>query len=381
MNSELMVRPKPVTAIILLLTLLIGAFLLFRPVERVASPSADGADVGSSERSEGRAAGVPEETALPGLRLHFSNAYANDPSIGEGDPLNIDRQLVRFIRGAERTIDAAFFELESPRIAEALLDALSRGVRVRLVLEDDYAGNEVVGILRDEGIPIVTDERSGLMHNKFVVVDGRRVWTGSVNATDNGAWRNNNHGLEIDSREIAENYAAEFREMFEDRSFGPRSPSRTPHTLVTIGDVAIYNYFAPEDDVQTKILRYLRLAKKQIRFMAFSFTDDEIGSLMVERFAEGIDVAGVLETRGSSLDYSELGRFRAAGLPVLTDANRYVMHHKVIVIDSLWTILGSYNFSASANRRNDENIVIIKSAAIAGAMLEEYERVAAMEVR
>lgn len=51
------------------------------------------------------------------------------------------------------------------------------------------------------------------------------------------------------------------------------------------------------------------------------------------------------------------------------------------MIDSLWTILGSYNFSASANRRNDENIVIIKSAAIASAMLEEYERVAAMEVR
>ena len=89
-------------------------------------------------------------------------------------------------------------------------------------------------------------------------------------------------------------------------------------------------------------------------------------------------MAGVLESRGSGTIYSELGRLTAAGIPVLTDGNKYVMHHKVMIIDGLWTITGSYNFSASAQTSNDENILIIKSAAVARMFEEEYERVRQM---
>ena len=40
-----------------------------------------------------------------------------------------------------------------------------------------------------------------MMHNKFIVVDGRYVWTGSLNTTDNGAYKNNNNAIWIDSPE------------------------------------------------------------------------------------------------------------------------------------------------------------------------------------
>ena len=377
--------PRTTKSGITLLLLLLGAtaFYLLRRDEPASTTSPAGEDgpVATSDAPSPSQDVVeaPPDVGMEGtgeaLHLHFSNAYRNDPAIGEADPLNIDRHLVRFIGGAGRTLDAALFELESVRVAEALIAASRRGVRVRIVLDDDFIGNPEVELLQKAGVRIVTDNRSAFMHNKFLIADGSHVWTGSVNATDNGAWRNNNNGLEIESREIAENYTTEFNEMFEQQLFGPRSPSNTPHTLVKLGETDIYNYFAPEDDVQGKILRFIRLAKKQIRFMAFSFTDDEIGTLMIERFREGIDVAGIIEDRGSSIQSSELPRFRTVGLPILTDANRYVMHHKVIVIDSLWTILGSYNFTASANERNDENIVILKDREIARAMLEEYERV------
>ena len=50
------------------------------------------------------------------------------------------------------------------------------------------------------------------------------------------------------------------------------------------------------------------------------------------------------------------------------------MHHKVIVIDGKKVITGSYNFSKSANKKNDENIIIIDNADIANQYLDEFKR-------
>lgn len=310
--------------------------------------------------------------------MFFSNTYANTPSVGENDDQNIDRQLCRLIAAAESTVDCALFELESTRIADALIAAHKRGVRVRIAAETDYFDNEEMQQVLRAGIPVVQDERSGLMHNKFIVIDSSLVWTGSFNTTDNGAYRNNNNAVVIRSRALAENYQVEFEEMFVRHEFGPRSTSNTPHTLVKFPDADIYNYFAPEDDVQSKVIRYLNAAKSKIHFMAFSMTDDAIGDALIAREAAGVNVEGVLESRNSSSTYSELGRLVKAGVPVLTDGNSYVMHHKVIVIDGLWTITGSFNFSESAQKSNDENVIIIKSTAVAKMFEEEYARIKQM---
>ena len=57
------------------------------------------------------------------------------------------------------------------------------------------------------------------------------------------------------------------------------------------------------------------------------------------------------------------------------DGSRYVLHHKVIIIDEQTVITGSFNFSKSAAQRNDENIVIIRDATIAGLYLDEWKRI------
>ena len=48
------------------------------------------------------------------------------------------------------------------------------------------------------------------------------------------------------------------------------------------------------------------------------------------------------------------------------------MHHKVIVIDGKLLITGSYNFSKSANEKNDENIIVVDNKFIAAKYLEEF---------
>ena len=51
------------------------------------------------------------------------------------------------------------------------------------------------------------------------------------------------------------------------------------------------------------------------------------------------------------------------------------MHHKVIIIDEKIVITGSYNFSRSAEERNDENVLIIHNAEVAEKYFAEFERV------
>jgi phosphatidylserine/phosphatidylglycerophosphate/cardiolipin synthase-like enzyme len=323
--------------------------------------------------------GITGAAITPGaIHVYFSDTYANDPSVPRNDPDNIDRHLASFMAAAKSTLDCAFFELESDRLASALIAAQKRGVRVRIVGDSDYRDNPQMQSVIAAGIPVVFDERSALMHNKFVVADRASVWTGSFNATDNCAFRNNNNAISIQSRELAENYSTEFAEMFEHKRFGPSSPAATPHPDVTAGGVEIHNYFSPEDDVPPKIVRFLRGAHTSIHFMAFSFTDATIGQSLVEASRRGVKVEGVMERRGSDTKDAQLAPLVAAGIPVLKDGNTYVMHHKVIVIDGLWTITGSYNFTGSGAHANDENLLVIKSRDVAKRFEDEYARVKRM---
>lgn len=321
---------------------------------------------------------APATSPQGAIEVYFSHTYENDPAAARSDTDNIDRHLAAFIAGADRSLDCAFFELGSDRIAAALIAARRRGVQVRIVADADYRDDAPMRRVIADGIPVVFDERHAFMHNKFVAADGRAVWTGSFNATDNCSFRNNNNAVAIRSSEVAANYAAEFAEMFVKHSFGVRSPSATPHSLVKLPDADVYTWFAPEDGVPPKVIRVLRSAQRSIHFMAFSFTDTAIGGTMIAMHRKGVTVEGVVETRNAGGAGGQMQRLSAAGVTVLPDGNTYVMHHKVIVVDGLWTITGSYNFTASGANENDENVLIIKSAAVARQFEREYDRVKRM---
>jgi phosphatidylserine/phosphatidylglycerophosphate/cardiolipin synthase-like enzyme len=51
------------------------------------------------------------------------------------------------------------------------------------------------------------------------------------------------------------------------------------------------------------------------------------------------------------------------------------MHHKVFIIDGQIVVTGSYNFSRSAEERNDENLLVIHNAAIASLYQDEFDKI------
>jgi len=287
---------------------------------------------------------------------------------------NPEKELVSFINSAREYVHVAIFELELEDVVRALIDAKHRGVDVKVVMDDRMKGRWAAKKLRAEGVPVVFDNRRPYMHNKFVVVDGRAVWSGSMNFKESSVYRNDNNAFIIFSPQVAQNYEKEFQEMFSAHLFGPES-SRNTHCCFKVSDLYLENYFAPEDSIARRIVEIIGNAKKNVRFAAFSFTDDDIGRAMVNAHRRGVEVVGVIEARSVRNKGSEYRRLRRAGIKVLKDGNRYIMHNKYIIVDDSIVITGSYNFSNSARKRNDENVVIFFKPWIAERYVRDFQRI------
>jgi phosphatidylserine/phosphatidylglycerophosphate/cardiolipin synthase-like enzyme len=324
--------------------------------------------------------GVAQPTPAVVSRMASGDWYQLYFTVPQEQPTwsgGLDEILAADIDGAQHSIDVAAYDFDLESLTSALIRAHDRGVAVRMVTDSDNAELDQPLELIDAGIPVVEDNRSAIMHDKFVVIDGQITWTGSWNLTDNGTYLNNNNALRITSPEIAANYATEFAEMFDDNEFGPKSPADTPYPVLQINETEIRTLFAPEDHVMEAVIEAVSEAQESIRFMAYSFTDEALGAEMMARASAGVLVEGVFEARGAESEYSQYLPLQEAGLQVWKDGNPAVMHHKVIIIDRAIVITGSFNYSTSADKSNDENLMIVYDPQIAAKYLEEFDRVVA----
>jgi phosphatidylserine/phosphatidylglycerophosphate/cardiolipin synthase-like enzyme len=322
--------------------------------------------------------------AQPELRPAAIRAFFTTPALVYPDapqqrPMSpLLAAVLADLDAAHASVDLASFDFDVPAMTDALLRADSRGVVVRLVVDSENLDtpevSEQTGRLQRAGIAVHFDRREPFMHNKFVVVDGAVAWMGSWNVTDNDTFRNNNNMLRFASRQLAADYTNEFEQLFAGR-FGTSKTSATPYPHVQLGTSRVEVYFSPEDGVAKYVLQRLAAAKRSIHFMTFSYTSSAIADAMVAQAQTGLRVRGVFERQNAGGTGSAFSRLRQGDVDVLEDGNCYILHHKVIVIDARTVITGSYNFTNSAERDNDENLMIVDDPALARTYLDEFERV------
>ncbi|HMP90740.1 MAG TPA: phospholipase D-like domain-containing protein [Kiritimatiellia bacterium] len=292
----------------------------------------------------------------------------------------ISRGVVDFINSATRTLDICVYEMNLHQVVDAILEAHGRGVKVRVAVSpaatphrNDPDLLDKFNTMKARNILRYTKNRSGLMHNKFMVADGRSVWTGSYNFTRNDTEMNDNNAVTFPNSLLAENYTAEFEEIWTGMH-GKRNSTPTPHPVFRIGDVTVKNYFSPEDNVEAAIVDELMRATNSIYIMAFALTDRAMYSALTNQIAAGIKVFVLLDLTLSRQATSLNRPLREAGATVRISSNNGNMHHKVIVIDENVVITGSANFSASALNVNDENIIIFECPPLARAFMREFTR-------
>jgi phosphatidylserine/phosphatidylglycerophosphate/cardiolipin synthase-like enzyme len=353
-------------AILLLIVILIGAYLIDRYVTRLPLPGLE-----TPTAAPPAISGEPVQAFFTTPALVYPDRPANR------QPAPIELAIVADIDAARSSVEFATFEFNLASIAEALVRAKERGVNVRAALDQENLDKvemaDFAAQLQRAHIPIAWEESDAFLHSKFIIVDNALVWMGSWNSTINDTYRNNNNLLRITVPQIVQNYAAEFGQMAES-TFGNDKEAITPHPRVALGGVTIENYFSPNDGVRQHVVERLRAAQQSIRFLAFSFTADEIKDAMIERERGGVSVQGVFEQRNAGGQGSEFEQLKNVG-QVYVDGNCYTMHHKLIIIDDRIVITGSYNFTSRAENDNDENLLIIDDPALAQQYIAEFDRV------
>ena len=173
---------------------------------------------------------------------------------------------------------------------------------------------------------------------------------------------------------LAENYTEEFEEMFLDGYFGEISLENTPHPVLKIDGLRIETYFSPDDSTGQRIIDLILEAEKSIDFMFYAFTSDGIADALLYQAAQGLQVRGVVDAyQDRSGIGGEYQRLRDQGLDIYLDGHPEKMHHKVLIIDEMIVVTGSYNLTRSAELKNDENTLVIHDQNIAKKYLAEFE--------
>jgi phosphatidylserine/phosphatidylglycerophosphate/cardiolipin synthase-like enzyme len=370
---------------------------------------------------------------------------------------NLETLIIEKIAAANFTIDLAVQELNLPLVAQALAKSQQAGVKVRVILENNYSRplselnkreikrlnnrdrqkhkqfqqivdlngdghlsdqeisqRDALVILNQAKIPIIDDtadgsKGSGLMHHKFMVVDGQTVITGSANFTlsdvhgdvDNLDTRGNvNHLLQIENQELADIFTEEFNYMWEDNKFGLDKPWRSPvflrwkNTQVTIQFSPISNSKDWHLSSNGLIGDILNDAENSVDLALFVFSEQELADILQEKQQQGVKIQGVFDPGFAFRYYSEvldmLGvtaysrcqpeadnnpwskPLNTVGIPNLASGDK--LHHKFALIDDQTVITGSHNWSQAANNQNDETLIVINNHQVAQHFDQEFQR-------
>jgi phosphatidylserine/phosphatidylglycerophosphate/cardiolipin synthase-like enzyme len=203
-----------------------------------------------------------------------------------------------------------------------------------------------------------------IMHDKFVVVDGRYVWTGSTNASDScSGGYNSNLVLSIDSPTVAGYFTTEFEQMYAGRFHGQKEAQAQPMRAQISNDVAVEVFFSPQHHPLTKaVLPLIVEAREQIDIGVFFLTHKEIAQALIDAKNRGVRIRVIMDATGAKNEYTKHEVLRLAGIPVKVEDLGGKMHAKSAVIDHRIVVGGSMNWTNAGNDDNDENTIIVYSS-------------------
>ena len=120
-------------------------------------------------------------------------------------------------------------------------------------------------------------------------------------------------------------------------------------------------YFTPPAGAASGLIKQIDGSKKSIKVMAYGFTAKNLAEALVRAKRRGVEVNLIQDEKSSQNNRETLPILLAGGVEVRSDGKHAIQHNKVMLIDDDIVITGSYNFTNSAEKRNAENIMIVRS--------------------
>ncbi len=132
--------------------------------------------------------------------------------------------------------------------------------------------------------------------------------------------------------------------------------------------------FTPGGSCESLIVDEIQDAKSSIRLQVYSFTSKPITQSLLEAHKRGVKIEILCDRSQQKEKYSKIHDLESSGIATYIDRVDGLAHNKTIIVDDKTVITGSYNFTYSAQNRNSENLLIIKSDDISKAYLKNWQK-------
>ncbi len=145
-----------------------------------------------------------------------------------------------------------------------------------------------------------------------------------------------------------------------------------PNTVNAAGTIEVA--FSPNGNVTAVVVNAINEAQKSIRVQAYTFTSAPIAKALLAAQKRGVDVKVILDKSQETEKYSSVKFFADNNIPVKIDHDFAIAHSKVMIIDDINVITGSFNFTKAAEEKNAENILVIRgNKELAGYYIKNWE--------
>jgi phosphatidylserine/phosphatidylglycerophosphate/cardiolipin synthase-like enzyme len=127
-------------------------------------------------------------------------------------------KLLKFIDGAKTSLDVAIFDVNLGELVDKLIEKAKK-IQVRVVVDRKQAKGKHSAVMKlaAAGVDLRFGHQrgTGIMHNKFVIVDGKALETGSFNYTNHASHWNNENQIYLSSAKIVERYKKRFEQIWK----------------------------------------------------------------------------------------------------------------------------------------------------------------------
>lgn len=134
-------------------------------------------------------------------------------------------------------------------------------------------------------------------------------------------------------------------------------------------------YFSPGPDCRIAIEQAMETAIDELLICVFTISDDRLSDAIQRAHRNGLTVRVISDNDKMEDKGNDIERLALSGIEVRIDRSPDHMHHKFMVVDGKTVLTGSYNWTRSAETRNEENLVSIDDPYLASRFMDEFERI------
>ncbi|MEF3244543.1 MAG: hypothetical protein K6343_00955 [Caldisericaceae bacterium] len=291
---------------------------------------------------------------LPSLQDNITLFY--EPDMGK-------EPIISGIKSAQNSIDIELYTFSDTDILSELKNAKLRGVKVRVILEENpyggYSANKnTYDKLRYYGIDVKWDNKAyNFTHSKFLVIDNKTGYILTLNLTKSAFTKNREFGVITTDKKVIE----ELAKIFEADWY------RKPYNIGSNSILVV----SPENS-RTRIETLLRSAHGEILMYAEEISDPAIERILKERRAYGAVVKIIIADPNSIEDNARvIDDLKRYGIDIKYVSNPFI-HAKVIVVDEKYAFIGSENFSSNSLDNNREVGIITDNKEVIKQLVEVF---------